>query len=87
MCHGRPIALLHEVKDLVRGLCPHAIVHQMVIHGIDLLYPLFSLVKKGILISRQSRSVRPSVCLSVTFHVNISPPKPLEVATSNFVGE
>ena len=65
-----------------------------------LLYPLFSLEKKGILISCQSRSVvrpsvRPSVCLSlcpcvrpsVTFLVNVSPPKPLEVATSNFVGE
>ena len=58
-----------------------------------LLYPLFSLEKKGILISCQSRSVvRPSVRPSVrhpsvTFLVNVSPPKPLEVATSNFVGE
>ena len=61
-----------------------------------LLYPLFSLEKKGILISCQSRSVvRLSVCLSVrpcirpsvTFLVNVSPPKALEVATSNFVGE
>ena len=77
-----------------------------------LLYPLFSLEKKGILISCQSRSVvrpsvcpsvrpsvRPSVCPSVrpsvrpcvrpsvTFLVNVSPPKPLEVATPNFVGE
>ena len=69
-----------------------------------LLYPLFSLEKKVILISCQSRSVvrpsvRPSVCPSVrpsvrpcvrpsvTFLVNVSPPKPLEVATSNFVGE
>ena len=64
------------------------------------LYPLFSLEKKGILISCQSRSVvrpsvRPSVCPSVrpcvrpsvTFLVNVSPLKPLEVATSNFVGE
>ena len=48
------------------------------------LYPLFSLEKKGILISCQSRSVvRPSV----TFLVNVSPSKPLEVATSNFVVE
>ena len=62
----------------------------------DFLYPLFSLEKKGILISCQSRSVvRPSVCPSVrpcvrpsvTFLVNVSPPKPLEVATSNFVVE
>ena len=56
------------------------------------LYPLFSLEKKGILISCQSRSVvrpsvRPCVRPSVTFLVNVSPPKPLEVATSNFVGE
>ena len=43
-----------------------------------------SLEKKGILISCQSRSVRLSVrpCVrpSVTFLVNVSPPKPLEVA-------
>ena len=57
-----------------------------------LLYPLFSLEKKGILISCQSLSVarpsvRPCVCSSVTFLVNVSPPKPLEVATSNFVVE
>ena len=32
-------------------------------------------------------SVRPCVRPSVTFLVNVSPPKPLEVATSNFVGE
>ena len=60
--------------------------------GAMFLYPLFSLEKKGILISCQSRSVvrpsvRPSVRTSVTFLVNVSPPKPLEVATPNFVGE
>ena len=32
-------------------------------------------------------SVRLCVCASVTFLVIVSPPKPLEVATSNFVGE
>ena len=62
-----------------------------------LLYPLFSLEKKGILISYQSRSVvrRPSVrlsvrlcgCASVTFLVNVSPPKWLDITTSNFVAE
>ena len=57
-----------------------------------LLYPLVSLEKKGILISCQSRSVvrpsvRPCVRPSVTFLVNVSLPKPLEIATSNFVGE
>ena len=61
-----------------------------------LLYPLFSLEKKGILISCQSQSVvrlsvcpsvRPSVRPSVTFLVNVSPPKRLEVVTSNFVVE
>ena len=46
-------------------------VFSIVING--LLYPLFSLEEKGILISCQSRSlVRPSV----TFLVNVSPPKP-----------
>ena len=60
-----------------------------------LIIPAFFFRKKGILISCQSRSVHPSVrpsvrpCVrpSVTFLVNVSPPKPLEVATSNFVGE
>ena len=52
------------------------------------LYPLFSLEKKGILISCQSRSVvRPCIRPSITFLVNVSPPKPLEVATLNFVVE
>ena len=51
------------------------------------LYPLFSLEKKGY-INFVSKSVRrPSVCASVTFLVNVPPPKPLEVATSNFVVE
>ena len=49
----------------------------------NFLYPLFSLEKKGKLISCQSRSV---FCLSIMFLVNVSP-KPLEVATSNFVVE
>ena len=60
-----------------------------------LLYPLFSLEKKGYInfVSKSVRrpsvcpSVRPCVRPSVTFLVNVSPPKPLEVATSNFVGE
>ena len=55
-----------------------------------LLYPLFSLEKTGY-INFLSKSVRLSVraCVrpSVTFLVNVSPPKPLEVATSNLVGE
>ena len=51
-------------------------------------YTRFFFRKKGILISYQSQSmVGPSVRLSVTFHVNVSPPKPLELATSNFVAE
>ena len=54
---------------------------------LSLLYPLFSLEKKGILISCQSRSVvrssvRPCVRPSITFLVNVSPPKPLEIARS-----
>ena len=52
------------------------------------IIPAFFFRKKGILISCQSRSVvRPCVRPSVTFLVNVSPPKPLEVATSNFVVE
>ena len=55
---------------------------------VHLVIPAFFFRKKGILISCQSRSaVRPSVRTSVTFLVNVSPPKPLEVATSNFVVE
>ena len=55
------------------------------------LYPLFSLEKKGYInfVSKSVRrpSVRSYVRPSVTFLVNVSPPKPLEVATSTFVGE
>ena len=56
------------------------------------LYPPFSSEEKGILISYQCWSVvRPSVCpsiyLSVMFLANVSPPKPLDVATSNCVAE
>ena len=68
-----------------------------------LLYPLFSLEKNGYINFVPKSVRRPSVCLSfrpsvrlsvrayvrpsVTFLVNVSPPKPLEVATSNFVVE
>ena len=51
-----------------------------------LLYPLFSLEKKGY-INFVSKSVRLSVRPSVTFLVNVSSPKSLEVVTSNFVVE
>ena len=52
-----------------------------------LVIPAFFFRKKGY-INFVSKSVRrPSVCPSVTFLVNVSPPKPLEVATSNFVVE
>ena len=60
-----------------------------------LLYPFFSLEKKGYinfvpkLVRRPSvrASVRPCVCASVTFLVNESPSKPLGVVTSNFVAK
>ena len=60
-----------------------------------LLYRFFSLEKKGILFRVSLFLVGPSVRLSVrvyvrpsvTFLVNVSPPKPLEVETSNFVVE
>ena len=48
----------------------------------QIVIPAFFFRKKGY-INFVSKSVRPSV----TFLVNVSPPKPLEVATSNFVGE
>ena len=52
------------------------------------IIPAFSLEKKGILILYQSQSVVcPSVRLCVTFLVNVSPSKPLDVVTSNFVAE
>ena len=51
------------------------------------IIPAFFFRKKGY-INFVSKSVRrPCVRPSVTFLVNVSPPKPLEVATSNFVGE
>ena len=59
----------------------------------SLLYPLFSLEKNGIhvfiFVSKSVRrpSVRLAVRASVTFLVNVSPPKHIEEATSNFVGE
>ena len=59
----------------------------------SLLYPLFSLEKNVIhvfiFVSKSVRrpSVRLAVRASVTFLVNVSPPKPIEEATSNFVGE
>ena len=57
------------------------------------LYPLFSLEKREYEFrvkvgpSFVRRSVCPSVRPSVTFLVNVSPPKPLEEATSNFAAE
>ena len=58
-----------------------ACLHQYT--ALELLYPLFSLEKKGILISYQSLSIRESV----RFLVNVSPPKLLDIVTSNFVDE
>ena len=60
-----------------------------------IVIPAFFFKKKGYInfVSKSVRrpsfrpSVRPCVRPSVTFLVNVSPPKPLEIATSNFVGE
>ena len=56
-----------------------------------IVIPAFFFRKKGYInfVSKSVRrpSVRPSVRTSVMFLVNVSPPKPLEVATSNFVVE
>ena len=58
---------------------------------LQFIIPAFFFRKKGYInfVSKSVRrpSVRPCVRPSVTFLVNVSPPKPLEVATSNFVGE
>ena len=69
-CRGPSPSLYYQYFIVIR-LC------------IKLLYPLFSLDKKGILISYRTRLVR----ASVTLFVNVSPPKLLDVATSNFVAE
>ena len=61
----------------------------------SVIIPAFFFRKKGYInfVSKSVRrpsvrlSVRLSVRPSVTFLVNVSPPKPLEVATSNFVVE
>ena len=61
----------------------------------DIVIPFFFFRKKGYInfvsksVPRRSicQPVPPCVRLSVTFLVNVSPPKPLEVATSYFVVE
>ena len=59
--------------------------------GEEVIIPAFFFRKKGYInfVPKSVRrpSVCPCVCASVTFLVIVSPPKPLEVATSNFVGE
>ena len=55
-------------------------------HVSHMIILAFFFRKKGISISYQSRSVvRPSESMSVTILVNVSSPKPLDLATSNFV--
>ena len=53
--------------------------------------PVFFFRKKGhinfVPKSVRRPSVRPCVCASVMFLVNVSPPKRLDLATSNFVAE
>ena len=50
-----------------------------------IIIPAFSLEKKGILISYQSRPVCPFVRLSVTVLVNVPSPQSLDVATSKLI--
>ena len=88
---GKSDEMRHDIYLSVRPVaCPSVClsVYPHMVEFFELLYPLFSLEKKGILNLCQSRSVvGPSVRPSITFLVNVSPPKPLEVATSNFVVE
>ena len=55
---------------------------------VHIVIPAFFFRKKGYINFCQSRSVvSPCVRPSVTFLVNVSPPKRLDIATSNFVAE
>ena len=55
--------------------------------AIIVIIPAFFFKKKGYINFVPKSVGRPSVCLSVTFLVNGSPPKLLDVATSNFIPE
>ena len=58
------------------------------LNGYHLIIPAFFFRKRGTLISYQSRPVvRLYVRQCVTILVNVSPPKPLDVATLNFAAE
>ena len=61
------------------------------LHISVIFIPAFFFRKKGyinfVLKSVRRPSVPPCGCASVTFLVNVSPPKRLEVATSNIVAE
>ena len=81
-CEYEVLAEYRHISTVWTVSSLHGKVNCLIKRGVFLLlYPLFSLEKKGILISYQSRSVvRPSVCpcvcASVTFLVIVSPPKP-----------
>ena len=86
-------SLIHEAVSAATHY--HTRVWQTLIHGkecyIIIIRPFF-FRKKGYInfVSSGSvvcPSVRAYVRPYVTFLENVSPPKPLEVATSNFVGE
>ena len=51
------------------------------------IIPAFFFRKKGYINFVPKSVRRPCGCASVTFLVNVSPPKRLDVATSNFVAE
>ena len=74
-------------KTEYQNLCSAEYIN--VAHSV--IIPAFFFRKKGYInfVSKSVRrpSVRPCVRPSVTFLVNVFPPKPLEVATSKFVGE
>ena len=62
-----------------RGFCQQNICYNHVVASV--IIPAFFFRQKGYIVGPSS------VRLSITFLVNVSPPKRLDVATSDFVGE
>ena len=88
MQHGHVLKMLNFdlLTPRVReGGSASKIFATMLLHF--LIIPAFFFRKKGCINFVPKLVRRPCVSSSVTFHVKVSPPKPLEVATSNVVAE